>query len=333
MSNIALLSHNAKTDQWEASFNGRVFLKSASKDYVIEKIEKQISNKAKQLGVTRYEEIGTPTATNTMAANVVEHINFDINERFMFLEDFTSMVADRTTPSTIITGEGGLGKTHTVMATLRKCGLTKFEESSTKMKVSEDDEAEIEIANTPRANEFVVVKGYSTAKGLFRTLYQNRNSIIVFDDCDSVLRDEVACNLLKAALDSYDERIVTWNSMGWSDDGLPTSFEFTGGVIFISNMPMYKIPQAIVSRAYVADVSMTRAEIVVRMHTIAHDAEFMGDVDYTIKNEALAFIAEHAMHPSVKTLNLRTLIGVIKARQSKPEHWQRLALYSMVNAR
>lgn len=331
MSKTALLTFNDNTSQWEASYHGQVFLRSASKDYVVDKIVNQISNKAKKLGVTRYEEIGNASACNMQALAATNEISFDINERFMFLEDFTSMVAHRETPSTIITGEGGLGKTHTVLSTLSKCGLTEYIECAA---TSDDNNAENEkpLFMPPTEKEFVVVKGYSTAKGLFATLYHNRNSLIIFDDCDSVLRDDVACNLLKAALDSYDKRVVTWNSMGGGDD-LPKSFEFKGGIIFISNMPLHKIPQAVVSRAYVADVSMTRAEIVLRMRTIAFGGEFMIDVTDDIKNQALDFIAEHAHNLAVKTLNLRTLIGVIKARQSKPDHWDRLALYSMVNAR
>lgn len=36
---------------------------------------------------------------------------YNINERFTFLNKLTGMVVDGLTPSLIITGEGGLGKT------------------------------------------------------------------------------------------------------------------------------------------------------------------------------------------------------------------------------
>jgi len=136
-----------------------------------------------------------------------------------------------------------------------------------------------------------------------------------------------------AALDSYDKRIVTWNAEGWGESDLPKSFEFTGAVIFISNKPMHKIPQPIISRSAPADVSMTRPEIIARMRQIVKEGEFMHDVDMDIKLEALDFIASHINNPQVKAINLRTLIAVTTNRRCKPENWQRLSLSMMMAAR
>lgn len=323
MSKTALLSYNDKSGKWEASYGGQVFLKSASKDYVVDKIVNQISNKAKQLGVTAVEEIGTPktmTATKTIDPELV----FGINERFLILEDFVDMVATRTIPSAIITGQGGLGKSHTVFAALKKAGLINIDDAEIGARFDEG----------LSSKGYVIVKGFSTAKGLFRTLYENKDRLVVFDDCDSVLKDPVASNLLKAALDSYDKRVITWNAeagFGGEDD-LPKSFLFTGGVIFISNMPMYKVPQAIISRSMPADVSMTRSEIIERMSAIVKSDEFLVGFEMDHKLEALEFIAANAHRPEIKEINLRTLINVTKTRATKPEHWKRLGLYAMLNA-
>ena len=48
---------------------------------------------------------------------------FNINQRFNFLQDLTSMVVMGSTPSLIVTGEGGLGKTHTVTETIKELNL------------------------------------------------------------------------------------------------------------------------------------------------------------------------------------------------------------------
>lgn len=323
MSKTALLSFNDKSGKWEASYGGSVFLKSTSKDYVVDKIVNQISNKAKQLGVTAVEEIGAPkamTATKTVDPELV----FSINERFAILEDFVDMVATRTIPSTVITGQGGLGKSHTVFAALKRAGLTDIDDM--------DIGASFDESNSEKS--YVVVKGFSTAKGLFRTLYENKGRIVVFDDCDSVLKDPVASNLLKAALDSYDKRVITWNAEGGfgGEDDLPKSFLFTGGVVFISNMPMYKVPQAIISRSMPADVSMTRSEIIERMTTIVKSGDFLVGFQMVHKLEALEYIAANANRPEIKEINLRTLINATKARATKPEHWKRLSMYAMLNA-
>lgn len=332
MSKTCIVKFNEQLARWEASYTGRVLASSkdpvGGPDYLKRVIEGGFSQKAKNFGVTKIEVHGTATQSERSAdapfeptepIQTVEN-EFPINERFGIMRDYADMVANRELASALVTGEGGLGKTFTVMKTLRDSGLK--------------DVAKMEIgARFDGARGYIVVKGYSTAKGLFRTLYENRNQIIVFDDCDNVLKDPTAVNVLKAALDSYDERIVTWNAEGWgSDEDLPKAFEFTGGVIFISNLPKHKVPQAIRSRAMCADVSMTRHEVVERMRTIVSSPEFMPEFEDEHKLEALEFVAENAHHKLITELNLRSLVNVIKARASKPDTWRRMALYSMANS-
>ena len=59
-----------------------------------------------------------------------------------------------------------------------------------------------------------VVKGSCYSNWSFQTLYNNQQAgnILVFDDCDSVLFDEVCLNMLKATLDSGKKRTITWKS-------------------------------------------------------------------------------------------------------------------------
>lgn len=321
--------YNENAERWEAVYQGKVLATNRDRvggaDYLRKVIEGGLSVKAKNANVTKIEfqdEILDETGAVVVGAEsqTVEK-EFSINERFKIMEDYVDMVAKRELASTLVTGEGGLCKTFTVMKSLRDSGL--------------QDVAKMEIgARLDGYRGYVVVKGYSTPKGLYRTLYENRNQVIVFDDCDNVLKDPTAVNLLKAALDSYDERVITWNSEGFSnnDDDLPKRFNFEGGVIFISNMPKHKIPQAIRSRAMCADVGMTRSEIIERMRVIVQADEFMPEYEMTAKMEAVEFVAENAYNPMIQELNLRSLVNVIKARTSKPESWQRLGLYSMANS-
>jgi len=331
MSKSCAVQFNQTAGRWEAIFAGKVLSSSTDvvggKDYIIRVIEGGFSKKARVHSVTKCQIIEsqiTPSAGIETSAPVAVEVcavekEFLINERFQIMEDYVDMVAARSLASTIVTGEGGLGKTYTVMKALRNSGLKDI----TKMDIG---------AKFDGQRGYVVVKGYSTPKGLFRTLYENRNQIIVFDDCDSVLRDPVAVNILKAALDSYEERVVTWNAESWSNsEDLQKSFEFTGGVIFISNMPKAKVPQAIRSRAMCADVGMTRDEVIERMQVIVNSEEFMPEFDAEMKEEALQFVTEHAYHPLITELNLRSLVNVIKARAAKPDSWKRLGLYSMAN--
>jgi hypothetical protein len=170
-----------------------------------------------------------------------------------------------------------------------------------------------------------MVKGFSTAKGLYRTLFENNKSIIVFDDCDAVLKDPIALNLLKGALDSYGKRIISWNA-DMRDDDLPRSFNFEGRVIFISNMDQDKIDQAIRSRSMMIDLSMTLDQKIDRMEYIANSAEFLPEYDAVAKRDALALIRE--VGADAKEISLRTLISVTKIRASNKD-WKDLATYML----
>jgi hypothetical protein len=279
--------------KYTATINGKTVKRSNLKhlEYVLKKAGKQ--------------SVSEPTQSK-----------FTINQRFGFLSDMIVMLAKGDQPSVVVTGPGGLGKSHTVTTTLRKAGLKD-------MSILDDYEIGAQVPK----NAFVVIKGYSTPKGLYRTLYENRNSIIVFDDCDSVLKDPVSLNILKGALDSYSKRIISWRA-DIKDEDLPTSFEFKGRVVFISNMSSSQLDQAIISRSMSVDVTMTATQKVERMRFLVKEKDFMPDFDLVSKNDALNLIAKLA--DGVKELSLRTLIQVTKIRKSNPNNnWKELAEYAI----
>ena len=239
---------------------------------------------------------------------------FDINKRFDFTADLVSMVAKGQTASAVITGEGGLGKSFTVIQALRKAGLI--------------DMSEKEPGDTaaPRST-YRIVKGFSTAKGLYRILYENRNSIIVLDDCDSVLKDADALNLLKGALDSFDKRIISWNTARLDD--LPRFFQFKGGIVFISNIAQDKIDQAIRSRSMNVDLSMTTDQKITRMETLIGLDSFQPDLPKQAKVDALNLIKD--LKDKAREISLRTLIMVSRIRNTGKSDWKELGRYMLVN--
>ena len=249
----------------------------------------------------------------TKVTGAVMESKFTINERFGFLSDMVTMLAKKDQASVVVTGPGGLGKSHTVTTTLANSGLM--------------DVTGLDIGDDVPVNSYRVVKGYSTAKGLYRTLYENRNSIVVFDDCDSVLKDATSLNILKAALDSYSRRIISYNA-DIRDTDLPNAFEFTGGVVFISNMNGTTLDQAIITRSLAVDLSMTAEQKLERMKHLLTQKDFMPEYDLVSKNDAMHLIAKLA--DKVKELSLRTLIQVTKIRKSNPNgKWKQLAEYAI----
>ena len=281
-------------DQFVAISNGVVVASSKNRDYLKRKVAAMVES--------------TPVKPKAVE-------QFAINDRFTFTDQLVKMVAKGQTASCVITGEGGLGKSFTVMKALRDAGLR--------------DISELPIGEViPPRGCFRVVKGFSTAKGLYRILFENQNSIVVFDDCDSILKDPDALNLLKGALDSYDRRYITWNT-SINDDGLPRSFEFKGGVVFVSNLSAEKISQAIRSRAMNVDLSMTTDQKIERMETIMRSDDFMPGVPMPFKIESLDLIRRNK--DTASEISLRTLINVAKIRNSGNSNWDSLAKYMLVN--
>jgi hypothetical protein len=295
--NVSAVSFDAKSGNYMAKVGSKT-IKSYSKAYVERRVKAMVG------------DVETAVAVATEKQN-----RYDINTRFGFVEKLVNMVATGVQPSAVITGEGGLGKTYTVTKTLEANGYKDI-----------SDLAEFQVGSIINTRKcFTTVKGYSTAKGLYRTLFENNKSIIVFDDCDAVLKDPVALNLLKGALDSYGKRIISWNA-DMKDDDLPRSFEFTGRVIFISNMDQEKIDQAIRSRSMMIDLSMSLDQKIDRMEFIAKSDEFLPEYDSVIKSDSLALIRE--IKADCKEISLRTLIAVCKIRASNKDY-KDLATYML----
>jgi hypothetical protein len=204
---------------------------------------------------------------------------------FNNLERLTKMVGRGIQPSLVITGGAGLGKTYLVKKTLTDMGLEE-------------------------AKQFVHFKGRATAAGLFVTLYENSDKIIVLDDCDSVFKDMDAVNMLKAALDSYDTRKLSYISTKPLKDAygdpVPRHFEFTGKIIFISNISQSKLDEAIKSRSFVSDISMNTKQMFQRIDDLKNDIETK--IPNEVKDKALEIMKSLEKKYDGVEINLRSFI-------------------------
>ena len=204
---------------------------------------------------------------------------------FNNLERLTKMVGRGIQPSLVITGGAGLGKTYLVKKTLTDMGLEE-------------------------AKQFVHFKGRATAAGLFVTLYENSDKIIVLDDCDSVFKDMDAVNMLKAALDSYDTRKLSYISTKPLKDAygdpVPRHFEFTGKIIFISNISQSKLDDAIKSRSFVSDISMNIKQMFQRIDDLKDQIETKIPIE--VKDTALEIMKGLEKKYDGVEINLRSFI-------------------------
>ena len=178
-----------------------------------------------------------------------------------------------------------------------------------------------------------VVKGASSAIGLYKTLYEyaERGSVLVLDDCDTVLYDETSLNLLKAALDSGKKRKLSWlsDSALLRREGIPDSFEFKGSVIFITNLKFEatrgKLKEhlnAILSRCHYLDLTMdTMRDKMLRCKQIVADGMLN---EYNFKEneveEIMQFIDDNQTR--LRELSLRMVTKIADLRKMNKDKWQ-----------
>jgi len=171
-----------------------------------------------------------------------------LRERFEILEDMTYASCDGVVRGMVVTGPPGVGKSFGVEKVLKEAGIMK--------KLSQDS-----------LRRFGVEKGAATPIGLYQLLYDYSadGSVLVLDDCDSVLYDELSLNLLKAALDSSPKRTLSWRSesRALANNGVPDQFEFKGSIIFITNVKFERTRgklkdhlDAIMSRCHYLDLTL-----------------------------------------------------------------------------
>jgi len=174
--------------------------------------------------------------SETRQANGVEAT---YRARYRILESLTTLVAQGKTNGLLVVGDPGISKSHTVLKTLTNLG---FQEDG----------------------EYVIYRGHTSPLGLYMTLWQDQKlgstkRIIIFDDCDSALGKD-GLNIVKAVLDSKERRMVSFVSSRLPS-GIPTQFEFSGRIIFISNLPLAKLNEAVLDRVMVCEVKLSRKEL------------------------------------------------------------------------
>lgn len=205
----------------------------------------------------------------------------DINTRFDYFSRMAHSTLEGKYPSILILGEGGLGKSHEVEQLIEQMGL-------------EED------------TDFVRVKGYMTAPALFAYLQENHNKPVIFDDIDSIFNKSDAANILKAALDSKRVRKITWATARKTE-----AFNFTGSVIFLSNMRKEDFESPLLSRVLLVDLFMTPEEKMERLRFILPNIDYEGPkLSLAQKNEVMDVLDK--FKNSIHNLNARTLLKAMK---------------------
>jgi hypothetical protein len=244
-----------------------------------------------------------------------------IRERFEILTDMTKAATSGDIRAMIVSGPPGVGKSHGVEQEIEKACL--FDKIAGKRLRAE------------------VVKGSATPIGLYQTLYKysDANCVVVFDDCDSILLDDVSLNLLKGALDSGKKRKISWlsESSTLRREGIPDQFEFKGSVIFITNIKFSNVKgklkdhlDALQSRCHYVDLTIdTVRDKLLRIKQLINDG-MLNDYNFTSDeaDELVNFVESNQAR--LRELSLRTVIKLADLRKAFPDRWQRFAETSLL---
>lgn len=240
-----------------------------------------------------------------------------IRERFDILDQMAEGTTNGAVRAMIVSGPPGVGKSFGVEKVMEQASL--FDKMA------------------QRKNRFEVVKGAMSAIGLYAKLFQYADSgnVLVFDDCDSILLDDLSLNILKAALDSSKKRVISWNtdsSMLRRED-VPDRFEFRGSVIFITNIKFEHVRSkklrdhldALESRCHYLDLTLdTQRDKYLRIKQIVRDGMLDSyDFDEGVADEIVEFVWENRAR--LRELSLRTVLKIADLRKMSDKTWKKLA--------
>lgn len=181
------------------------------------------TSQGKAMGNVEQNGIGFNFADNRQDHEVIN----EVLERFNVLRKLAKGIGEHKVRSLILSGKAGIGKTYTLLKILEqmeKMQTTKFHKHS----------------------------GYITTPELYRMLYEHRHEdcVIMLDDTDNIFYDDDSLNILKAALDTIEHRVISYRvrnmtvdaselTEGDETDEVPNEFEFKGCIVFVTNIDFH----------------------------------------------------------------------------------------------
>lgn len=247
-----------------------------------------------------------------MEVNEIQSVIENTEKKFMMLGRMVQGVAHGALRALTVQGDRGLGKSHIVHKVLDEYDPT----------VPGNERMEEEKRRSIKR-----FTGKITPLQLFIAMqeYSARKSILLFDDCDSVWTESDSLNILKAATDTKERRIVTWASS--TSRVNQQSFEFSGSIIVITNASSANAHyMAFASRCNRYRLHLTPHEKLLKIWQIAESSP---EYDRAAARDVYQFILEN-QETLGHNLNLRTFVLTYNLR-TFDEHWKELAVETVFN--
>ncbi len=238
----------------------------------------------------------------------------DIENKYRNLERYIEQMAQGKVRSLIVNGPPGVGKTYSATTYIEQYSIQKHKS----------------------------ITGHMTLFSLYGELYRHKaaGQILVLDDIDSVMDKVQGLNILKAAMDTTKQRIISWESTSAMLNAhcLPTSFEFNGGVILITNSGFGSGKQkhiehlnALKDRSFCLSLGDKAQETIFKyICYVTLDKDILKEYELTVeqKFEILKFIEEH-MH-TMHNLSIRSLVKCAELMNIDCGNWKELAVNGLV---
>jgi hypothetical protein len=303
-----------KSGNWITVENGGLFPNNSS----LIRIKVEDQHDYEFIGGEAPAEV-TQFVPSTVVQETDEQAMDRIATRFAVLDEMARATTNGGIRAMIVSGPPGVGKSFGVEQQLEKASM--FDR----------------IAN--RSLKYEVIKGAMTALGLYATLFKHsdKNHVLVFDDCDSILMDDLSLNLLKAALDSGKRRRIYWNSDSsmLRREGIPDAFDFNGSVIFITNIKFDHLKskklqdhlEALQSRCHFLDLTIdTERDKLLRIKQVHRDANGGLFRDYQFEpqqeDEVLQFMWDNKAR--LRELSMRMALKIADLVKIS-DNWRMLA--------
>lgn len=263
----------------------------------------------------------TEEETGTVEEISDDELNTIILDRFDSLSKMTKGIVAGNIRSLIVSGAPGVGKTFILEHDFKKA------------------------ERRDQISKYTFMSGNASPVGLYQALWNHKNDgeVLVLDDLDSVFYDSVALNVLKAALDSGETRSITWatDSRVLREEEIPTSFDFNGSVVFITNEDFDRriakqdklAPHlsALVSRSMYLDLAIhSNRAILIRIKQIIYGTDMLDKKGFSDAEKHMMVTWMEDNMDKIRVLSLRTALQLASLIRMSPTDWERTAKVTLL---
>jgi ferritin-like protein len=224
-------------------------------------------------------------------------------EKFGFLQDLVVGMVDTSYVNTVLcSGPPGIGKTYSIDKLLQS-----------------RSESPVQPIRYKR------VSGKITPLQFYHTLVENssHDSVLFFDDADTILHDPVSLNLLKEASEKRNPRVISYNSSKLDGSG---SVVFDGKIVISTNMRISRNEHytAVCDRFHVFDMDVSYLEKLAKIYDIAQNAPTT-KVSREMNLDIVKFLADMEARVDVDKVTIRTFVKLQELSVLMPQKWKRFA--------